>query len=357
MAANSESTSPIAISQPGILQPETQPTPQITFVCCVESGPLEVQTVRMIESLRRWGGQFAQNPMIAVTPRFGPPLTRETQAAFDRLNVRHIQSQPRSKYTWFNFINKPSALLVAEDYSTTEAICWLDSDLLFLGEPTELTLQPEEDFLACASDKNIGTAGKDDPFDPFWRAIGETVGIDIDDLPWVTTEQEQQAIRLYWNGGILVYRRATGYAKDYLRMCEQMLDAQILDHNSFAKGTGAFAHEQIAVGLSMFRMGLKWRALPYSHDYIMSSRSHAELYRQADLQTAKITHYHDSMWHWFWPEFIQCLQNTHPEVAAWLSPLGALSHPAPWHYRMLGKWLKTQRAKQADRYVKACRVV
>jgi hypothetical protein len=336
---------------------DLQITPQITFVCCVESGALEVQTVRMAESLRRWGGKFADAPLLAVTPRFGAPLTAATEAAFDRLNVRHIRYQSQSKYIWFNFINKPSALLVAEDFSTTEAICWLDSDLLFLGEPSHLTLQPGEDFLACASDKNIGTAGVGDPFDPFWRAIGQSVGINIDDLPWVTTEQEQKQIRLYWNGGILVYRRSTGYAKDYLRMCEQMLDAHILDHNSFAKGTGAFAHEQIAVGLSMFRMGLAWRALPYSHDYIMSSRSHHELYRDEDLRSAKITHYHDSMWHWFWDEFVQCLQNTHPEVADWLAPLGSLTHPAPWHYRTLGKMLKMKRKQQEAAYIKACQVV
>ncbi|MBW4516565.1 MAG: hypothetical protein KME11_15250 [Timaviella obliquedivisa GSE-PSE-MK23-08B] len=332
-------------------------THPITFVCCVESGPLEVQTVRMIESLRRWGGKFANAPMIAVTPRFGPPLTHATQAAFDRLQVQHLRFQSHNQYIWFNFINKPSALLAAEQHSTTEAICWLDSDLLIVGEPSELILQPGEDFLACASDKNIGTAGADDPFDRFWQEIGRSVGINVDDLPWVTTEQEHQKIRLYWNGGILVYRRSTGYAKDYLHMCEQMLDAQMIDHNSAEIGTGAFAHEQIAVGLSMFRMGLSWRALPYSHDYIMSSRSHQECYQEELLRSAKIIHYHDSMWHWFWAEFIQCLKNTHPEVADWLAPLGSLTHPAPWHYRVMGKALKTKRKRQEAAYVEACRVV
>jgi hypothetical protein len=331
--------------------------PQITFVCCVESGALELQTVRMIESLRRWGGKFADAPMIAVTPRFGPPLTRATQAAFDRLNVRHIRFQSHHKYIWFNFINKPNALIAAEAYSHTEAIGWLDSDLLFLGEPSELALQPGEDFLACASDKNIGTAGVNDPFDRFWQEIGRSVGINVDELPWIMAEQEQQKIRLYWNGGILVYRRSTGYAQEYLRMCEKMLDAQIIDRYSATVGTGAFAHEQMAVGLAMFRLGLAWRALPYSHDYIMTSQSHHEHYQEDLLRSAKITHYHDSMWHWFWAEFIICLKNTHPEVADWLAPQGSLSHPAPWHYRIMGKALRTKRKLQEAAYVRTCRVI
>ena len=50
----------------------------ITFVCCVESGSLESQTIRMVESLRRYGGKFANAPVIAVTPRFGAPLSKAT---------------------------------------------------------------------------------------------------------------------------------------------------------------------------------------------------------------------------------------------------------------------------------------
>jgi hypothetical protein len=311
----------------------------------------------MIESLRRWGGKFAQAPMLAVTPRFGAPLTKATQAAFERLNVKPIQLWSHHKYVWFNFINKPTAVLVAEAHSTTEAICWLDSDLLFLGEPNELILQPDEDFLACASDKNVGTSGVDDPFDRFWRAVGESVGIDIDDLPWITTEMEKIPIRLYWNGGIFVYRRAKGYGQPYLDMCEQMLNAAIVDHDSSQKGTGVFVHEQISVGLTMFKMGLKWRALPHSHDFTMNSRSHDQWYQEEGLRSAKITHYHDCMWPWFWDEFIGCLKDTHPEVAQWLAPQGPLHNPAPWPSRTLAKALRTKRKWQEAAYTKTCRVV
>ena len=39
----------------------------ITFICCVESGFLESQTVLMIESLRRYGGAYKDLPIIAMT--------------------------------------------------------------------------------------------------------------------------------------------------------------------------------------------------------------------------------------------------------------------------------------------------
>lgn len=48
----------------------------ITVVCCVEAGPLELMTVRMVESLRRFGGRFSRMDVFAVRPsiavRWGP---------------------------------------------------------------------------------------------------------------------------------------------------------------------------------------------------------------------------------------------------------------------------------------------
>ena len=50
---------------------------RICFVACVESGQLEAQTVRLAESIRRFGGSFADSEILAVTARFGPPLASD----------------------------------------------------------------------------------------------------------------------------------------------------------------------------------------------------------------------------------------------------------------------------------------
>jgi hypothetical protein len=74
-------------------------TDSICFVACVESGPLEAQTVRLADSIRRFGGRLAGSDIIAVTPRFGPPLARETRRRFAELGVRHerIPAHRRSR--------------------------------------------------------------------------------------------------------------------------------------------------------------------------------------------------------------------------------------------------------------------
>jgi hypothetical protein len=329
-------------------------SPSVSFICCVESGPLEVQTLRLIESLRLWGGVHARAPVIAVTPRPGPGLARETLKAFDRLEVRYLRRAPVSSYDWFNFYNKPLAVAIGEEAATTEAVAWLDSDMLVVGDPTELRLRSDEDFLACASDKEMGSSGPDDPYDPLWRANCRVLGIDLESLPWLVTEQEKARIRLYWNGGLFVYRRSTRFGARYLQTCTAMMDAR---NRTSAPGFSIGFNEMSAIGLSMHLMGLKWRALPHSHNYSMGSKSHAQWYREEQLRAARIVHYHDSMWPWFWDTFVECLHAAHPEVAGWLSPQGPMHNSASIFNRLWGKALRSSRDRKQREYVETCRSV
>lgn len=326
--------------------------PQITFVCCVESGPLERQTVLMVESLRRWGGQFANAPVFAVTPRFGPPLANVTHQAFKKLHVEYLCIHQNSKYSWNKFLNKPYALVTVEKHTTSECIAWLDSDLLILNAPDQLILNEGEDFLACASDKNIGTTGLEDPFEPYWQEVCNCVDIDIEHLPWIRTEMEGTLIRLYWNSGVFVYRYSTSFAEHYLQACIQLFNSRIASQES-----DIHFNDQVALGLTMIKMGIPWRALPYSYNYAMGSKIHKNWYNEDQLKAARILHYHDSMWPHFWPEFIKCLYVTHPQVADWLSSVGPMKNEAPFYSRSMNKILQHFRVKQESAYKKLCRVI
>jgi hypothetical protein len=333
---------------------ETQGS-DITFVCCVESGSLEPQTIRMVESVRRYGGKFATAPVIAVTPRFGPPLSKATLQSFDNLGVTHLRPQIQTHYPWFKFLNKPLALVAADELITSEAVGWLDSDLLVLDEPEKLALLPSEDFLGFpVESKEMGTTGSGDPYEPLWQEFCRIVGIDIEDLPWTMTAETDQRVRLYFNGGIFVYRRSTGFAQTYLEICLQLLDSQI---GTKAEEYNVGIKEMSAIGFAVIKMGLVWRSLPYSHDYVMLSRTHQYWYKEELLKQAKIVHYHDSMWLKFWPVFLECLHKTHPEVEKWLATLGPLTNQAPWQWRLIAKMLKSLRVRAETTYNQNCRMV
>lgn len=326
--------------------------PRITFACCVESGWLEAQTVRLVESLRKFGGRFASLPIIAVTPRLGPPLSATTRATFQACNVQYVRRNTTDRYTWFNFLNKPLALLYAEPLIHTECVCWLDSDLLIVREPEQLELSQTEDFLAFPSQiKEMGTTGPGDPYESFWQACSDVVGIKLDDLPWVITAETDERIRLYFNSGLFVYRHHSGFAAEYLRLTRALLDSRVTTR---APGYGLGFKEMVSVGFAVTALALRWRALPYSYNYSMSSLDHQERYRLEALQEARVVHWHDSMWPPFWSTFLTCMREAHPAVATWLASLGYMRVNTPLHFRLYSRWLRALRSRQAERYSASC---
>jgi hypothetical protein len=309
----------------------------------------------MVSSLRQHGGRVADAPVIAVTPRFGPPLSKNTTQVFNRLNVTHIRRVGNNPHPWFKFLNKPLALIAAEEFTSSEVVCFLDSDLLVVAEPERLWMQPAEDFLAFPVEtKEMGTSGPGDAYEPLWEKFCGIVGIDIDELPWINTAETNEHVRLYFNGGVFAYRSDSGFARSYLDICLRLLNSRI---GTRAKGYGEGLKEMIGLGFSVVKLGLRWRALPYSHNYVMTSMTHDLWYRENRLREARIVHYHDSMWPPFYGVFQDCLRSTHPEVEHWLSSLGPMRNNAPPYWRFLSKILANARARRETAYRRSCSFV
>jgi hypothetical protein len=321
----------------------------ITFVCCVESGWLESCTIRMIESLRRWGGRLSNAPVIAITPRFGAELSADTLKFFEKRNVEYRRFLAPNKYAWKGFLNKHYALLEAESNSKSEIICWLDSDLLILQEPTLLLLESGKDFAACTPDANGATTGLGDPMEPFWMRACELAGVSIEELPWVETELERKQVRFYFNSGVFAYRRSTGFAQEHLYTTLKCFDNYLA-----SKITSTF-FTQYTLGISAFRNNMSWCSLPHSYNYSMGSKTYEDWYRSDDFKQAKIVHYHDAMWPGFWSIFIKNFNEVHPSVAQWLLELGPLNNTAPLHWRLMNKGLEVIRKKQERDYNRQCR--
>jgi hypothetical protein len=266
---------------------------------------------------------------------------------FNEFDVRYLHSGRPNEYSWFNFLNKPLALLAAEPHITTANVCWLDSDLLFLGDPSELHLRDGESFAGFpVEDKEMGTTGVDDPHEPIWREFCRLLDIDIEQLPWITTAETGERIRLYLNGGIFVYRKSTGFAQIYYENCLKLLGSHPMTMPNFTEGI----KEMSSIGFAVVMMNLRWRELSYSHDYVMSSFTHDLWYKEDALRRAIVVHYHDATWPHFWETFISCIIATHPVVADWLERLGPMRNTAPLPWKVATRLLRTKRKMSEARY-------
>jgi hypothetical protein len=297
---------------------ELPPTKRITFACCVEYGPLEEGTLRLVESLRRFGAEFARARVIAVTPRRGPRLRSSTLRRFEQLGVEYVRTVPRNRYSWMPYLNKYFVLKAAESRAQGDLIAWLDSDVLVLRAPDELLLDDGLDFAACPRDKNIGTSGPGDEFEPYWQKVCADVGLSPEDLPWVRTAADDQRVRLYWNAGIFVYRPASGFIDAWRDVIEAILDRT--DASNLDK---LFWTDQVALGLTAVRMNARTLNLPGALNYGIATHFRDHLSPEG-LASARLLHYHDSMseanWNWFLDELARPL----PHRSAWLSAMGPI---------------------------------
>ncbi|BAZ16523.1 hypothetical protein NIES4071_84000 [Calothrix sp. NIES-4071] len=325
-------------------------TTQTTFVCCIESGWLEAQTLRMIESLRRWGGRYAEAPVYAITPRFGAPISKSTRLKLEQLQVQYISFINKHKYSWNKFLNKLLSLTTVEKIAKTEYIAWLDSDLLIVDEPLEFIMDSDKSFLACPSDKlSNATGGTNDPNEPYWREICKCVGLDIEALPWINSEPEHLPIRFCFNSGVFIYRRSTNFAQYYLDTFTRLCDSHIISNQS-----GLFFNDQLALGLTVAKVGIPWDTLSYSHNFAIGSVVPPAWYNPEHLQTAKIIHYHDAMWPQFWDTFYKSVNDSHPAVGEWLAPLGSMKTSSSIGARAMKKMLDLIRKRKEVAYCKLC---
>ena len=290
----------------------------ITFTCCVEYGGLEEGTIRLAESLRRFGGEYAGSRIIAVTPRRGPSLRPATLRRFDELGVEYLRRTPPNRYAWMPYLNKAYALDAAAALTSDETLAWVDSDVLVLRPPTELELTPGEDFAACPRDKNVGSSGPEDEFEPYWRRMCDYLDVDIDSLPWVTTAADGARIRLYWNAGIFAYRPDSGFLETWRGCIEKALDRteeQTLDK--------MFWVDQVALGIAAVKHPMRYRNLPGALNYGIATHFKDHVSPEG-LAGATLLHYHDSMRPQNWEWLLRQLAQTRPDVHAWLEPLGPI---------------------------------
>lgn len=325
--------------------------PSATFLFCVESGYFEGQILIALESIRQFAGVLSDAPVLIVTPRQGPSLSRATLRALADLGATYIYRNMRSSWDWYPYMNKGLAARLADEHAGTEQVLWLDSDVIVVSEPTDLLLTSHEDFACCAVDKNVGSSGPVDPNEVYWQALAEHFGIALDNLPWVQTEYDKHRVRMRLHSGVYSFRRGMGLGRAFADDMESMLASRI----AFSRKL-PFPGDDVALAFSVVRLNLRWRLLPMSCNYEMTPDSH--IYHPEEARSAQILHFHRTLastdgcaW------FLRELEGFRPDVADWLRariPLDARTGGV--HRSVARRLLRYRRDRRRTRHERLCRV-
>lgn len=228
----------------------------ISFVCCIEKGRLESQTVLMLKTLRKYGGNLANAPVFVVKGRVGSSIAPATLRLLRDLNATYVEAIAHNDAPWFNYSNKLAAVSFAQNNATTDLIAWLDSDVLVASEPTGLLLDSNTDFAARAEylppAVHEGTA----TYIPYWKAVCNLLGADFNDIPWIHLDVPAVRLRVFFNSGIFVWRRNTSFAKSYKSAFKTLLKSKLAP----VSGNPWWA-DQVVISPILARDNIKWQHL------------------------------------------------------------------------------------------------
>ncbi|MEM8873792.1 MAG: hypothetical protein AAGD32_05975 [Planctomycetota bacterium] len=313
-----------------------------TVVSCVEAGPLEQQAVRLARSLRRHGGALADLPLVMVRPRAGAPLLKSTTEQLAAESVTLIDRPRIGRWDWYDTYNKLVALQTVERYAATPTVTLVDTDILFCREPREILLGDGEDIRMCAPDDGmIGSAGSGHPHDHTWRRLCEVLGVEFDSLGFVEPEDGTQAIRTYYNSGVITCRTALRFSQAWREAVDAVLAARV----GFA-GWGEWFTDQAVLAPLATKLGLRVGALPMSANFCFGTDWPAD--RHAAQADAALLHYHKWQHRSKWDRFAAVISEQHPEIAEWLVPMGPVD--AGRRMGLIGTALRYSRAVRRRRY-------
>jgi hypothetical protein len=259
----------------------------LAVLICVERGRLESEALLLVESLREWGGACAQAPVYAFAPRPGQHPEPATIERLEALGATFVGEDLVERFADTPTFNKVAVSAWAERELEHETLVFSDTDTVFVGEPSLLSLEGEEVAACRPVDRRIaGSKGKGKN-EPFWRKMYAELG--VRERPFIETSVGSMPIRAYWNSGLIAARRSAGLFGAWASALERLFDAGIvqkrwphfMDQLSWA-GVTADVHDRI-------------RVLPPTYNYALRHRM--ALTPPADgLDLEEIVHLHYRLW-------------------------------------------------------------
>lgn len=281
----------------------------LTIFACIESGRLEHQTVLMFATLRQFAGALSNAKAVAVIGRKGAKLHSDTYAQLETLNVEIVTAYPFNPAPWFNYSNKIATVQYAEQTATTPLCLWLDSDIFFLKQPTFMNELMSTDFRGRFERAGPIVSDQDTRFVPYWEEACDLVGLSLEKLPFYTLNHPRKTMRPYFNSGVFLWKRQTGFAQQYA-----MCFSKLLESGLGAKSVGPWFADQVAISLALYSKDLPWEMLEIEDNFMLFQHFLDPLENSNLLEKAAILHYSQSRTPKYLKQFNALFQKAHPEV-------------------------------------------
>jgi hypothetical protein len=200
--------------------------PMPCFLLCVERGRLEPQALLCVESLRVWGGALASAPVFTFAPRPGHGPAAATISALADLGAVHVDEPLNPSHGDLPHTNKAYCCGWAERELEHDTLVFVDSDTVFLNEPTELAGDGWPAAVRPVGERNAGSTGEGHRNEAAWEELYSEQGVEA--RPFVETVVTGERIRAYFNAGLVAARRDAGVMGAWEEALERLFGSQLV---------------------------------------------------------------------------------------------------------------------------------
>jgi len=257
----------------------------VAFICCIEPGFLEEQVVRLAQSIRLFAGSYCDYPIYAISPH-GEMVSRSILQKLEALAVTLIIDNLNQDLRDFPYANKAYAVEYIQQNHAHDSYIFVDSDTLFIDEPSALYLDETIGFLARPVDmRTICSSPLDDSYQDYWNACCQLAGTKLEDLTILMSTADNQIVRANWNGGLLMFRGDKEIGERWRFLIEEMWKRMILPNPNNFWGSGQ-------VSFTLAACSLKMNGYCLNHEYNIPLHLPLSLTRLDRIERPRHIHYH-----------------------------------------------------------------
>ncbi len=297
----------------------------LIFACLLGEGEAEKDALRLAQSIRTFGGALCFNPIWMLTRRKEDDLADTTRQALFSLGVRLIGFDVETGKANIAFTSYVTAAGIAEGLAQGETsyLALMANDTLVLQPPMDFLLPAGKSFGACPVHLKLLDSRLDEPVSEYWQLIYEQCKVDVNNIFPMQTIVDEQAVRAYFNAGMLVVRPERGLLRLWQRNFEGL--AYSPEFKSFYAQNELyeiFIHQAVLAGSILSTLKpVEFHQLPFEVNYPLHLHSKITSERRPMSLSQLITCRYE--------EFADTFGNPRLEDSLWIEP-------------ELKQWLKSQ---------------
>ena len=229
----------------------------LIFAFMMSSGEAEQDALRLARSIRTFGGEFSFNPIWMLSQRMEEDLSETTRQELYSIGARLITFDMDLDGSNFPFATYVTAVGIAEGLAQGEAsfLVMMAPDTLVLQAPTEFLLQAGKSLGGCSVHLKLLGSGFDEPIDEIWGLIYRHCQVDVDKVFAMQTIVDEQAVRAYFNAGLLVVRPERGLIRGWQSNFEHLF--RLPEYKAFYQRNELykiFMHQMVLAGSILSRL-------------------------------------------------------------------------------------------------------